>query len=112
MSKIFPKIYFKLYSNVTTHNQTYDLKKIKNNNNNKLINMFIYSITIHFILNNKDYYSCCYPYSGYQMCPTHINSYTEIGHKILVPQVIHEIDPMPSIFLFQYQISSNTDEFI
>ena len=51
-------------------------------------------------------------YSGYQMCPTHINSYTEIGHKILVPQVIHEIDPMPSIFLFQYQISSNTDEFI
>ena len=74
--------------------------------------MFSYSITIHFILNNKDYYSCCYTYSGYQMCPTHINSYTEIGHKILVPQVIHEIDPMPSIFLFQYQISSNTDEFI
>ena len=60
MSKIFSKIYFKFYSNVTTHNQIYDLKKIKNNNNNnkKLINMFSYFITIHFILNNKDYYSC------------------------------------------------------
>jgi len=32
----------------------------------KLINMFSYSITTHFILSNKDYNSYCNPY---QTCP-------------------------------------------
>ena len=35
----------------------------------KLINMFCYSITTHFILSNKDYNSYCNPHSMYQMCP-------------------------------------------
>ena len=41
MFKIFPKINFKFYFNITTHNQTYE---------------YIF-ITTHFILNNKDYHS-------------------------------------------------------
>ena len=39
----------------------------------KLMNMFSYSISIHFILSNKDYNSCyCNPHSVYQMCLTRI----------------------------------------
>ena len=32
----------------------------------KLMNMFSYSIITYFIPSNKDYHSCCYPYSVYQ----------------------------------------------
>ena len=32
------------------------------------MNMFNYSITTHFILSNKDYYSYCNSHSMYQTC--------------------------------------------
>ena len=35
----------------------------------KRMNMFIYSMTIHFIASNEDYYSCPNLYLVYQMCP-------------------------------------------
>ena len=44
MNKIFPKINFKFYSNIITHNQ--------------LMNKFSYYIATHFILSNKNYNLC------------------------------------------------------
>jgi len=38
----------------------------------KLMNMFSYSISIHFIPSIKDYNSYCNPHSVYQMCFTRI----------------------------------------
>ena len=53
MSKIFPKINVKFYSNVISHNQ--------------LMNMFSYYITTHFITSNKDYNSSHNFHLMYQM---------------------------------------------
>ena len=55
MSKIFPKIdifTFIVMLQLTT----------------KLMNMLNYSITTHFINNNKDYHSCRNPHLMYQTC--------------------------------------------
>ena len=54
MSKIFPKIYLKFYYNITSHLTT------------KLMKMYSYFITIHFISNNKNYNSYYNPPSMYQ----------------------------------------------
>ena len=48
MSKIFHKINFQFYYNVTTHNEIYD--------------RFSYSILTHFIPNNKEYHLCHNPH--------------------------------------------------
>ena len=39
----------------------------------KLMNKFIYSITIHFIPSNKDHDSYCNSHSMYQTCPNFRN---------------------------------------
>ena len=56
MNEIFSKIDHKFYSNVITHNQTNEY-------------IFLYSITTHFISNNKNYHSYYTSYSVYQTCP-------------------------------------------
>ena len=46
------------------------------------MNRFGYSITTHFIPDNKDYYSCCNPHSVYQTYPKTHELYTTNYRKI------------------------------
>ena len=65
----------------------------------KLMNMFSYFITTHFIPGNKDYHSCCNLYSVYQTYPKCISVCVDCGWMDLTfSKIMAYFRNMPRIF--------------